>query len=106
MLTRVKKSWDLKDSDVTPQSLYLDRRQVIAGAGIAAAILAIPSLAFGKAYDDAIKTAYGDDETQTSLSDITSYNNFYEFGTDKRDPARTARALTTSPWLSTTVFIH
>jgi len=98
MLIKVRKSWELKDSDVTAQSLYLNRRQIMAGAGIAIATAALPSLAFGKAYDSAVKTKYGDDETLTSFKDITSYNNFYEFGTDKRDPSRTARALTTKPW--------
>ena len=38
------------------------------------------------------------DETLNSLKDITTYNNFYEFGTDKGDPAKNARTLTTAPW--------
>jgi sulfoxide reductase catalytic subunit YedY len=98
MLSKVRRTWELKDNDVTPQSQYLSRRQVIAGAGIAAATMALPGLAFGKAYDNATKNKYGADETLTSYDDITTYNNFYEFGTDKRDPGRTARALTTQPW--------
>ncbi|NEY91692.1 protein-methionine-sulfoxide reductase catalytic subunit MsrP [Tabrizicola oligotrophica] len=72
---------DLGWSDVTPKALFLNRRQLIAGA---AAALASPALA----------------ETlePNSLEDITSYNNFYEFGWDKGDPARHAGALTTDPW--------
>lgn len=75
----------LRWSDVTPKDLFLNRRQLIAGAG---ALLASPALAAG----------YSTDETPNSKEDITSYNNFYEFGWDKTDPATHAGKLTTSPW--------
>ncbi len=44
------------------------------------------------------KAGFRTDEVQTRYEDITTYNNFYEFGTDKGDPARAAKTLRTSPW--------
>jgi sulfoxide reductase catalytic subunit YedY len=78
-------------SDVTPKHLWLNRRQVMAGAG---AFLATPALA----RIEAATSKYSTDEAPNSLEDITSYNNFYEFGTGKGDPAEYAGALTVDPW--------
>lgn len=78
-------------SDVTPKPLWLNRRQLMTGG---AALLATP--AFAKI--EASKSAYSTDEEPNSLEDITSYNNFYEFGTGKEDPATYAGALTVDPW--------
>ncbi|RFU13850.1 protein-methionine-sulfoxide reductase catalytic subunit MsrP [Rhodobacteraceae bacterium W635] len=78
---------DLTRDDVTPKALYLNRRQWMAGAG---AMLGAGALG-GRA------RAQGDMELN-SFEDITSYNNFYEFGTGKTDPSNYAHALTTSPW--------
>ncbi|MEL6434906.1 MAG: protein-methionine-sulfoxide reductase catalytic subunit MsrP [Pseudomonadota bacterium] len=76
----------LSDTDVTPEHLYLNRRHVIgaAMAGLALSGLSTPARA----------------ETlePTSWEDITSYNNFYEFGTGKDDPKKHAHMLTTDPW--------
>jgi methionine sulfoxide reductase catalytic subunit len=81
---------DLKYSDITPQATFLNRRQIIAGglAG-AAAMVSGPALALGQ-YDTA--------DAPNSWEDITTYNNYYEFGTGKGDPAKYAKALTTDPW--------
>lgn len=81
--------------DVTPKELYLNRRQIMAGmgAGVLGSI-AGPSLASLGAK----KTAFGDGLVPNTLEEITSYNNFYEFGTDKGDPAKNAHMLTTDPW--------
>jgi methionine sulfoxide reductase catalytic subunit len=78
-------------SDVTPKRHWLNRRQIFAGAG---ALLASPAL-------DRIEAApsrYSTDVTPNTFEEITSYNNFYEFGTDKGDPKRYADALTIDPW--------
>ena len=75
----------LTKADITPKAAYLNRRQILAGAaGLGAIGLA------GQA-------SAGPLEPNT-LEEITSYNNFYEFGTGKDDPARNAGALVTAPW--------
>lgn len=79
-------------SDVTPQHLWLNRRALIAGAG--AALVAAPAAAKLTYSPSRYSTA----EAPNSFEDITSYNNFYEFGTGKEDPARNAGSLTTDPW--------
>ncbi|NEX47959.1 protein-methionine-sulfoxide reductase catalytic subunit MsrP [Pseudotabrizicola algicola] len=79
-------------SDVTPKAQWLNRRQVMAGA--AAGLIATPAAA----KIEAAKSRYSTDATPNTFSEITTYNNFYEFGLDKGDPARNARLLTTDPW--------
>lgn len=87
---------DLKWSDVTPKADFLNRRQLMAGAGaLALGSIASPALAASIA---TVPSPYSTDLEPNSLEDITSYNNFYEFGTGKEDPARYASALTTDPW--------
>jgi len=78
-------------SDVTPKSMWMNRRTLLAGA---ASMIASPALA----RIEAAKSRFSTDETPNTLSEITTYNNFYEFGLDKGDPARNARLLTTDPW--------
>ena len=68
-------------SDVTPEAVFLNRRAFLAGVGVVAAA---PALAAA--------------DKPNSFEDITNYNNFYEFGTGKTDPAKNAGALTTTPW--------
>ncbi|MFN7224807.1 MAG: protein-methionine-sulfoxide reductase catalytic subunit MsrP [Paracoccaceae bacterium] len=81
----------LKWSDVTPKPVWLNRRRWMAGA---AALMASPAVA----KIEAAKSLLSTDATPNTLSEISTYNNFYEFGLDKGDPARNARLLTTSPW--------
>lgn len=77
-------------SDVTPKSDYLDRRTFLAAG---AAFAATPVWALnGKA------SAYSTDEKPNSLKDITNYNNFYEFGFGKEDPARYSGDFKPDPW--------
>ncbi len=83
---------ELKYSDVTPRAVYMNRRQIMAGLG-GAALGAIAGPGAGQAAG-----AYSTDAEPNSFEDITSYNNFYEFGTAKTDPAKYAGALTTDPW--------
>ena len=91
---------DLKDCDVTDQGLYLRRREFIA-AGAAAGV----GLAFaGEALAAPLQYSPNKmpiSEKPTSLKDITTYNNFYEFGTNKDDPAANAHTLKTRPWTIT-----
>ena len=78
---------DLTERDVTPEAAYLSRRQVMAGAG---AGLVSTGLAGAARAEEELEL--------NSWDDITSYNNYYEFGTDKGDPARYADRLTIKPW--------
>lgn len=87
---------DLKYSAVTPKADFMNRRQLMAGAaglGLAAG-MGLPAAA----KLNAAKTAYGAGLELTSFEDVTTYNNFYEFGTGKEDPSKYAKALTTDPW--------
>ncbi|MFX4300248.1 protein-methionine-sulfoxide reductase catalytic subunit MsrP [Pseudosulfitobacter pseudonitzschiae] len=79
---------DRTDRDVTPERIFLNRRQIMGGAlaGAGLAGLAGPAVAAPEGLEP------------NSFEDITSYNNYYEFGTGKDDPARYADALTTRPW--------
>ena len=79
-------------SDVTPKAAFLGRRALIAGA--AAFAVAGPAAAKLAAQP----SPYSSDATPNSLEEITSYNNFYEFGTSKGDPARYAGKLEVEPW--------
>ncbi len=85
-------------SRVTPQGAYLTRRRLLAAAGFAA--LARPFTAASAApLADVRKTAYdAGGEALTPRASVTGYNNFYEFGTHKDQPASLARDLRTSPW--------
>ena len=86
---------DLNWSDVTPKDVWLNRRKLMAGAGaVAFGSIAGPAAASLNAR----KTAYGEGLELNTWDEITSYNNFYEFGTGKEDPARYAGELTTEPW--------
>ncbi len=93
-------------SDITPQGVYLRRRQLVQGLAAAAAALAWPSQAQtvrpGKlaALPGSRSTVPGavTIDKVTPYGDASSYNNFYEFGTDKSDPARNAGSLKPRPW--------
>ena len=77
----------LSQSDVTPQTAFLSRRELIGGA---AAGFGLAGVAGASNAQEAL--------TPNSWEDITQHNNFYEFGTGKTDPAEYAGALTTTPW--------
>ncbi|MBI1416922.1 MAG: protein-methionine-sulfoxide reductase catalytic subunit MsrP [Limimaricola sp.] len=83
-MTRRWKS-DLTEADVTPEAAWLNRRALIAGSVTLGALAAAGG-------------ARADTLTPNTLDEITHYNNFYEFGTGKTDPANNAGGLKTSPW--------
>ncbi|MGC1584504.1 MAG: protein-methionine-sulfoxide reductase catalytic subunit MsrP [Rhodomicrobium sp.] len=87
----------IASSEITPQEVYLRRREFIGGALALAALGSLPQPA-GSAPLSFSKGAFSTDEPLTPKSDVTSYNNFYEFGVDKSDPAAYAASLKTSPW--------
>ena len=80
-------------SDVTPKPLWLNRRQLMAGAG--ALVLATPGLLRAEVKP---LSPYSTDAEVNTLDDITSYNNYYEFGYGKEDPKEYAQGLTVDPW--------
>ena len=106
----IKKSPDLRESDVTPKELYLRRREFLAVAGSTAVAVAANGLDFtgtstlaaqnpkAQKLTDLKKSPFSTDEKINSYKDITTYNNFYEFGLDKADPGKYAHTLKPRPW--------
>jgi len=101
----IGKSADIASSEITSHSAWLRRREFLgaAAAGFALASPAARALAAGEplkfspvAGDAA--TGFHTAEALTPFKDVASYNNFYEFGTDKGDPARYAHEMATDPW--------
>jgi len=100
----IKKPQDIPSSEITDHAVYLERRKFMSssvGLTAAAALFPVtPSVAGygGKALKFNKNNELTTDEALTSFGEITNYNNFYEFGTDKYSPAKNAQALTTDPW--------
>jgi methionine sulfoxide reductase catalytic subunit len=99
VLIRRNRYAESPEREVTDPALYLRRREFVAAAGLAAGALLLPGC--GRA-DDARPAAKSDasagDDPPTPFEKATSYNNFYEFGTDKEDPKTYAGQLVTKPW--------
>lgn len=106
----LRKPNDIPSSEITPKAHYLNRRKFMAaiataGAGILAAekMGQVLSPSAGVQASTRLQTVKSPltttGEMLTPLQDITSYNNFYEFGVDKGDPAKNAGRLQTRPWL-------
>ncbi|KQW51651.1 MULTISPECIES: protein-methionine-sulfoxide reductase catalytic subunit MsrP [unclassified Roseateles] len=105
MLIRIPAPHEPVSSEITPRAVYLNRRTALAGLGLAAASpLALAQSAPGGGklakLPGARSAAAGAVvlDKPTSYADASSYNNFYEFGTDKSDPAARAHTLKTRPW--------
>ena len=105
----IKRPADIKSAEITPRQIYLNRRQFITsasaavvttGAALAGLDILRPSARAyaGEKLANVKKSSYSIDEKQNSFKDITSYNNFYELGTEKEQPAENAKYLTTRPW--------
>ena len=108
MLIKVSHAHPIKPSEITPEATYLDRRRFLLQTGLAsvgavlggcnppgsdgAANANLSSLTVKK------KSEMAGEENVTAYEDITHYNNFYEFGSAKADPARNAGGLRTRPW--------
>ncbi len=104
----IKKPPDIKPSEITSKSLFLRRREflsvsinstaAIATAGLAGGLLAPSAAQAGTKLQGIVKSPFSTKEELTPYEDVTTYNNFYEFGIDKDDPAQNARTLQTRPW--------
>jgi methionine sulfoxide reductase catalytic subunit len=97
----IKKNNDVPYSEITPRSAYFNRRAFMAGAA-ALGVTGLLHPQHARAAAAKLETVKSPLSTTgltlTSYKDITSYNNFYEFGTDKGDPAKNAHTLKTKPW--------
>jgi sulfoxide reductase catalytic subunit YedY len=109
----IKPTPDIRESEVTPKDLYLRRREFIRGVG-AAAVATAATAALGGSPGAAAEATqnpnaykfpnlkkgspFDTDEKLNSYKDVTTYNNFYEFGLEKEDPARYAHTLRPRPW--------
>jgi len=113
----IKKPADIKSSEITDRKVYLNRRTFMRGAVLTGSVLATgfvyrklnppgaviesrPKIAqvMSPPTDEAIRRGFRANEPLTSLADITNYNNFYEFDTEKRAVAAAARNFVTRPW--------
>jgi len=109
----IRRPDDIPSSEITPESVYLRRREFIArlgGAGAALAGLSLLGAAGCRDEDARAEYAAGGDVTSdsqaqedklTPYEDVTSYNNYYEFGTDKGDPKDNSQGFRTRPWTVT-----
>src|SRR6202158_765028 len=95
----IRKPADLGYSNVTPKHLYINRRKFLAAGSalVGAWTLPTPASATMK-LNNVAKSAYKVDEKVSSREDITTYNNYYEFGTQKEDPSHYANTLRPAPW--------
>src|SRR5882672_5005372 len=95
----------IRPSEITPREIYFSRREVLRSLGIGAAGAALGGLAMPALARTKLQTRrnvrYSTAETANSFEDITTYNNYYEFGTGKDDPAANAGAFRTDPWAVT-----
>ena len=101
MLIKQRRGSDVRGSEITPRDVYMERRRFIAaGAGALAFAAAgvAPAAEARTKLDGVVEGLYRADEEWTPYDDITSYNNFYEFGTGKGDPIRYSRFFNPSPW--------
>ncbi|MGD8789715.1 MAG: protein-methionine-sulfoxide reductase catalytic subunit MsrP, partial [Burkholderiales bacterium] len=103
----IRKKTDIEPSEITPQAVYQSRRKWIRAAAVAGTASLFPLARLFDRMPEAHaamtlgplkKSPFSSGEEKTPYEDVTSYNNFYEFGTGKEDPARYAGSLKTRPW--------
>ena len=105
----IKRQGDIPSSEITPKESYINRRKFMVGAAaVGATVLGAHYLGEMASPVDIVhaenklniasKSPFSTMEKETPFNDITNYNNFYEFSTDKYEPAKLAEALQTRPW--------
>ncbi|QII86178.1 protein-methionine-sulfoxide reductase catalytic subunit MsrP [Bordetella hinzii] len=100
----IRKSSPILPSEITPEAVWRSRREWMVRSAAAAAALGMAGWAQRRAWADEGALPgkpvpqFGVADKQTAFKDVTSYNNYYEFGLDKGDPQRAAGALKTRPW--------
>ena len=105
MLVKISKKSDVKEPGVTDEALYRERRKFLQTSASITAMSLVPSLSMWPSissakleFDNLAKSEFSANEELTPFDAVTSYNNFYELGTDKGDPKRNARHLKLKPW--------
>jgi sulfoxide reductase catalytic subunit YedY len=88
----------LTSNDITSESIYLRRRELIAAAGLTGIGLAGSNAADAAPLKSIRNAAFVASDKETPFASASTYNNFYEFGTDKADPVKTAKNFVTTPW--------
>ena len=104
----IKKPDDILGREITPRADFLSRRRFLIGTGMAGASLGAGVYLFGQTKTSKAESAqklaatkradFSVSEAPNSYKDVTTYNNFYEFGLGKADPAENAHSLKTRPW--------
>lgn len=101
----IKRPPDIRSSEITSKNVYEDRRRFLRVAAAATGVVIARELLVPGSADAAVqklgplkKSSLSAGDKLTPYSDVTNYNNFYEFGTDKGDPARNAQKFKTRPW--------
>ncbi len=108
----IKKPVDIQSSEITPRGAWLDRRRFLAGAALTGAAAATGTALRRIAEPSSVvyandkipnlqKSSFSTTEKETPYKDVTNYNNFYEFSTDKYEPAKLAKNFKTRPWTVT-----
>jgi sulfoxide reductase catalytic subunit YedY len=92
----ITKPADIRYSEITPKDIYMNRRKFL--AAVPAALLGARRLRAGNKLPNVTKSKYTLDEKINSFQDVSTYNNFYEFGTDKDEPSKYAKNFKTEPW--------
>ncbi|HKE09687.1 MAG TPA: protein-methionine-sulfoxide reductase catalytic subunit MsrP [Candidatus Acidoferrum sp.] len=103
-----RRNAELTHADVTPKHLYMNRRKFLKDTGLAGAALLVggglwelaapPKAHAGTKLNGVLKSPFSTTEKQNTYDDVTHYNNYYEFGVDKTEPARNSHTLKTDPW--------
>ncbi len=101
----IRRPPDIPSSEITDERLYVKRRAFLQTIGLAAAGVAAGAVTLDAQptrrppkLDHVVKGPFGTTEAMTPYEDVTTYNNFYEFGSDKSSPAQLAGSLRTRPW--------
>ena len=105
----IKRAEDIRSSEITPKSLYLNRRKFLRDAALAGAAAAVgiglretispkTTALAGNKIDGLQKSSLSTTEAVTPYKDVTHYNNYYEFSTEKEGPAELAKNFRTHPW--------
>jgi sulfoxide reductase catalytic subunit YedY len=95
----IRKATDLSEADVTPYAIFQSRRRFIEAGVAAVGALMLPwAVQAKRALGPVTPGPFSSDEAKTPYQDVTTYNNFYEFGTGKSDPSANAQDFVTDPW--------